>query len=239
MAKLKLVEERTTWSLIVSDLRHMVKGRSTSRTMWWIEVALRIALVPRVRAVCLFRLSHLAMRRGASPVALLLQGRMLRGSAAEISPSAEIGPGLCLMHSAGIVIGPDVVIGAGARLYQGITLGDGFRPGQPQIGDHVTIGAGAVVLGGVSIGDRVIIGAGAKVTTDLPDDAVALASSESFKVRRQGADPRLDALTPGVTGRTLAAAGSVVDLRSVDGSEDHPAQRIRYEEDPALGSGTT
>ena len=205
MAQLRRVEEPTTWSLVVSDLRHMVEGRSTSTTMWWVEVALRVVLVPRVRAACLFRLSHLAMRRGALPVALLLQARMLRSSGAEISPSAEIGPGLCLMHSAGIVIGPDVRIGSGARLYQGVTLGDGFRPGQPSIGDHVTIGAGALVLGGVSIGDRVIIGAGAKVTTDLPDDAIALASSKSFKIRREGADPRLDALSRGVAGQALVA----------------------------------
>lgn len=182
---------------LMADLQSMIEGRSTSRLLWWAEVTLRIALVPRVRAVCLFRISQYAARRRAMPVALLLQGRALRGSGAEISPNAEIGPGLCLMHSAGIVIGPEVRIGRGLRIYQGVTLGDGRIPGQPAVGDHVTIGAGASVLGGVSVGDRVIIGANALVTRDLPDDAVALAASGSFKIRRAGTDPRLDSLAVG------------------------------------------
>ena len=36
------------------------------------------------------------------------------------------------------------------------------------------IGAGAIVLPGVTIGDRVVIGAGAVVNRDLPDDCVAV-----------------------------------------------------------------
>ncbi|WP_070964093.1 sugar O-acetyltransferase [Vibrio sonorensis] len=42
------------------------------------------------------------------------------------------------------------------------------------IGDNVWIGAGAIVLGGVSIGDRSVIGAGAVVTKDIPADSVAV-----------------------------------------------------------------
>lgn len=179
---------------VVADLESMVERRSTSSAAWWAEVGLRIALVPRVRAVCLFRVSQAAARRGAMPVALLLQGRTLRGSGAEISPHAEIGPGLCLVHSAGIVIGPNVKVGRNARIHQGVTLGDGRIPGQPNIGDFVTIGPGASVLGGVRIGDRVTIGSGALVTRDLPDDAVALAPRSSFKLRDASTDSRSDRL---------------------------------------------
>jgi serine O-acetyltransferase len=86
-------------------------------------------------------------------------------------------------------------MGEGARLYQAVTLGDGWVPGQPTIGDHVTIGAGACVFGGVRIGDRVIIGAGVQVTSDLADDTVLLGSGPA-KRRRPGTDARLDALAP-------------------------------------------
>jgi serine O-acetyltransferase len=186
-------DELGAGALMLADLQHMVEGRHGSGARWWAEVLVRIAVVPRVRAVCLFRLSQAAARRGARVTALLLQSRTLRASGAEISPSARIGPGLCLMHSVGIVIGPDVRIGRGARIYQGVTLGDGQRVGQPVIGDHVTIGVGACVLGGVTVGDRVMIGAGARITRDLPDDAVALASSSPVP-RKPGVDPRLDEL---------------------------------------------
>ena len=185
-------------SLVVSDLESMVEVRpGRPRALWVVEVVVRLLVVPRVRAVVLFRFSQVAARRHLGPLALLLQARALRASGAEISPSADVGPGLCLMHSAGIVIGPDVVLGRGARIYQGVTLGDGRIPGQPVIGDHVTLGAGSCVLGGVRLGDRVVVGAGVRVTTDLPDDAVASDLSGGWKPRRPGVDRRLDELAAG------------------------------------------
>ena len=45
--------------------------------------------------------------------------------------------------------------------------------GRVCIGDNVFIGAGAVVLPGVTIGNNVIIGANSTVTRDVPDDTVA------------------------------------------------------------------
>lgn len=188
-------EPSTARGRLGADLAAMVERRvGGSRTAWVLEVLVRLLVVPRVRAVVLYRLSQVARGWRLPPLALLLQGRALRGSGAEISPSAQIGGGLSLMHSSGIVIGPDVVIGRGARIFQGVTLGDGRIPGQPTIGDDVTVGAGARVLGGVTVGDRVIIGAGAQVTRDLPDDCVALGPQGAFKPRRAGVDPRLDAL---------------------------------------------
>lgn len=181
--------------LLRADMVAMIEPRSAKPGLrWWLEVAARFIVVPRVRTIALFRLSQAIMRAGLAPLALYLQGRALRGSGAEISPSARIGGGLSLMHSVGVVIGPDVVVGRGARIYQGVTLGDGYVPGQPRIGDDVTLGAGSCVLGGVVVGDRVIVGAGARVTRDIPDDSLALGPDGSPRPRRPGADPRLDAL---------------------------------------------
>ena len=42
------------------------------------------------------------------------------------------------------------------------------------IGDNVWLGAGAKVLDGVRLGNDVVVGAGAVVTSDLPDGAVAV-----------------------------------------------------------------
>lgn len=41
------------------------------------------------------------------------------------------------------------------------------------IGSNVWIGAGALIMPGVSIGDNTVIGAGSVVTKDIPSDAVA------------------------------------------------------------------
>ncbi|HEX2165521.1 MAG TPA: DapH/DapD/GlmU-related protein, partial [Thermoanaerobaculia bacterium] len=41
----------------------------------------------------------------------------------------------------------------------------------PRLGDRVTVGAGAAVLGGVTVGDDAVIGAGAVVLADVPAGA--------------------------------------------------------------------
>lgn len=42
------------------------------------------------------------------------------------------------------------------------------------IGRNCWIGAGAVILPGITIGDNVVVGAGSVVTKDLPDNVVAV-----------------------------------------------------------------
>jgi len=165
-----------------ADLERMVEPHG-SRRRWGVEVLVKSFLYPRIRAVIYYRLGQGLARRRLLPLAYWLESRAIRGSGAEISPLAEIGPGLTLQHSVGIVIGPQVRIGTRAMIYQGVTLGDGSTPGQPQIGDDVLIGAGAAVLGGVQVGHRVVIGAHAVVTRDLPDDVVAVGSPATYRPR--------------------------------------------------------
>lgn len=97
----------------------------------------------------------------------------------EITSRCEIGAGLMIPHSVGTVIGA-TKIGNNATIFQGVTLGAAaldlsFNPTlRPQIGNQVTIGAGAKVLGGITIGDHVKIGANAVVLTSLDANTVAV-----------------------------------------------------------------
>src|SRR5439155_16972078 len=59
---------------------------------------------------------------------------------------------------------------AGQRRANEPTPREGVRP--VVIGDDVWIGAGAVILKGVTVGDRSVVGAGAVVTKDVPPDVV-------------------------------------------------------------------
>ena len=153
--------------------------RHEGAARFWLRAIGKLLLGPNVRAVVTYRLGHVLATRGLLPVALLLRARALRRSGAEIHPRATIGPGLLLVHSAGVVIGPDVVIGARARIHQGVTLGEPEHTGGgvwagPRVGDDVVIGAHAVLLGAVTVGDRAAVGANAVVTKDVPaDTAVA------------------------------------------------------------------
>jgi serine O-acetyltransferase len=87
----------------------------------------------------------------------------------EIYYSTEIGPRLRIEHGVGIVIGPRNRIGSDFIVHQGVTLGQRrtFSPHEKMtIGDHCVIFAGAKVLGTVTIGDHVKIGANAVLLTD-------------------------------------------------------------------------
>lgn len=95
----------------------------------------------------------------------------------EIHPGARIGPRLFIDHGMGVVIGETAEVGADVMMYHSVTLGGrttatGKR--HPTVGDGVTIGAGAKILGPVTIGARARIGANAVVVRDVPADAVAV-----------------------------------------------------------------
>lgn len=84
----------------------------------------------------------------------------------QIHFDAEIAGGIKLHHCVGIVIGGGTKIGKGCNILQNVTLGT-KRLGVyefPQIGENVTIYAGAVIVGNINIGDNAIIGANAVVT---------------------------------------------------------------------------
>jgi maltose O-acetyltransferase len=96
-----------------------------------------------------------------------------------------------LLDSAGIRIGEDGLLGPGVqlltahhplraaeRLIAGRRRDDPRSPYRTQaspirIGDRVWLGAGTIVLPGVTIGDNVTIGAGSLVTEDVPSGVLA------------------------------------------------------------------
>lgn len=176
--------DRSLFFLLHQDFLAMVEGSQDGRLRWYVQVLAKTVLYPRVRAVAYFRLSQFFARKGFVALAYAVQSRSIRSSGAEISPFATIGPGLCLAHSVGIVVGPAVLAGQNLRLHQGVTLGEGTRSGQPTIGDDVVIGAGAAVLGGIHVGDRVVVGANAVVTTDVSADSVAVGVPAASRPRR-------------------------------------------------------
>ena len=101
-------------------------------------------------------------------------GKIIYGC--EISADASIGPRFQIVHSVGIVLGPNIIAGHNFRIHQNVTIGmrgyskDGRTT--PKIGNAVTIYAGAAVLGPITIGDNVVIGANSVVIKDIPSNVV-------------------------------------------------------------------
>ena len=73
----------------------------------------------------------------------------------------------------GIIISHNAVIGYDCKIFHQVTIGEG-RGGAPKVGNHVLIGAGAKIIGGIHIGNNVKIAAGCVVMQDIPDNTVVL-----------------------------------------------------------------
>ncbi|MGB0909690.1 MAG: serine O-acetyltransferase [Nitrospirales bacterium] len=128
-------------------------------------------------ALLAYRVAHGLWRRKVPffPRCISQIARWLTGI--EIHPGASIGKGFFIDHGMGVVIGETAEIGDSVTLFQGVTLGGtGKERGKrhPTLGNHVVVGAGAKVLGGMSIGDNVKIGANAVVLRSVPPNSTVV-----------------------------------------------------------------
>ena len=73
------------------------------------------------------------------------------------------------------MIGPNVTIATGTHPILPALREKLYQFNMPvRIGRNCWLGAGAIILPGVTIGDNVVVGAGSVVTHDLPDNVVAV-----------------------------------------------------------------
>jgi len=130
-----------------------------------------------VRAILMHRIAHWLWGRRLHLVARCLSefARFING--VEIHPAAKIGEEVFIDHGTGVVIGETAEVGDRVLMYQGVTLGGtGKQRGKrhPTVGNGVTLGAGAKILGAITIGDRSIVGAGSVVLKSIPANATAV-----------------------------------------------------------------
>lgn len=89
----------------------------------------------------------------------------------ELPYTVKLGERVVFEHQHGIVIHGHCVIGDDCIIRQGVTLGNRYldKPDDaPVLGNGVSVGAGAKILGLVTIGDHASIGANAVVLNDVP-----------------------------------------------------------------------
>lgn len=130
------------------------------------------------RAVFFYRIGRWCRDRHLGLLAVFVERLMRHLSHCWISTLAEIGPGFRIAHVCGIIVPPKTCFGKNCTIRQNVTLGGNYDKvtedgrGNPLIGDNVSIGPGAAILGPVTIGSNSIIGANALVTTSVPENSV-------------------------------------------------------------------
>ncbi|GAB4581717.1 MAG: hypothetical protein Fur0022_44670 [Anaerolineales bacterium] len=145
--------------------------RSGQRLKWGYVYFLGLLLFDNgVQATFLYRLSRFFLTHHLRSLALVCHSFSKFLTHIDISPYAEIGPGLTFYHGMGVVIGKFTTIGSRVTICQGVTTGSG----RPKIGDDVILWAGAKVLGNVTVGEASEVAANAVVISDVPANCVAL-----------------------------------------------------------------
>jgi serine O-acetyltransferase len=123
----------------------------------------------------------------------------------DIHPGATIGSRFFIDHGTGVVIGETTEIGAGVKIYQGVTLGARSFPRDevtgelrrdlkrhPTIEDEVVIYANATILGGDTVvGHHSVIGSSSWITRSVAPHTVVTLDNPRQRERREG-DGRID-----------------------------------------------
>lgn len=136
-----------------------------------------------LHAILIYRAAHYLWKRDFHLTARIISqiARFLTGI--EIHPGARIGYGFMIDHGMGVVIGETTEIGNNVTLYHDVTLGGRklydengkkLEKRHPTLGDDVTIGSGAQILGPIRLGNNVKVGSNAIVINDIPDNCTVV-----------------------------------------------------------------
>ncbi len=101
-------------------------------------------------------------------------------------PCNVFGGGLRINHLGLIIINKDARIGDWCDIHQAVNIGQNIEPGSvPVIGNNVWIGPGAKLFGKIEIGDNVMIGAGAIVNKSFKDGNCRIAGNPARVVSNE------------------------------------------------------
>ena len=157
---------------LLEDARNIQRKDPAARSV--LEV---ILLYPGFHILVYHRIAHWLYEHGHFFLARWVSQHGRHKTGIEIHPGARIGRCLFIDHGMGIVFGETCEIGDNCTIYHGVTLGGtGKDTGKrhPTLGNNVTVGTGAKVLGNIHIGNNVKIGGNSVVVKDVPDNCTVV-----------------------------------------------------------------
>lgn len=188
-------------SWMVRDVRAIRRRDPAART-----TAEVLFCYPGLHAVWSHRVNHWLWNHHAKLAARFLAELTRKLTGVEIHPGAVLGEGVFIDHATGVVIGETAEVGDNVTIYHGVTLGGTSLDGgkrHPTVGDGVTIGAGAKVLGAITIGSESQIGANSVVVKSVPPGAVVVGVPGQIVNRTGSTRIRAEAELPDPLGISL------------------------------------
>src|SRR3984893_3173709 len=153
-----------------------------------------IIAYPALEAIAIYRMAHVLYEKVPLLPRIMTEWVHSR-TGIDIHPGARIGSQFFIDHGTGVVIGGTSEIGAGGKLYHGVTLGArSFQKDEhgkiikggkrhPTVEDDVTIYPNSTVLGGETvIGARSTIGGNAFLVQSVPPDSLVYYEEKQLKI---------------------------------------------------------
>ena len=164
----------TVKEILKEDLQFFLDSDPAATSLEEIKLA-----YPGFKAIAIYRISHCLYVMGYKVQARYISEQAHSMTGIDIHPAAKISYPFFIDHGTGIVIGETSTIGKRAKIYQSVTLGAVSLSNakelrgvvrHPQLGDDVTLYAGASLLGPIKIGNNVTIGSNVFLTEDVGDN---------------------------------------------------------------------
>jgi len=186
-----------------------VNGLPPGRVSLWLKTPLQLGTI----AVLTFRLSawvrrcHVPVLRQLLLVVTTILRRLIEMlTGVQISPRADIGPGLVVHTTHGVFIA-ETRIGRNCVVQHGVAITHGVR----SVGDDVYFGPGAKVIGRAAVGSNVRVVANSVVMTDVADNLTVVGVPARIRWRNRSAAARSAAAAPAPARRE----GKAADLLSM------------------------
>ena len=162
----------TALDTFLSDLRAPVERDPAANG--WLDVVLSY---PGFHAITVHRIVHALWKAKIPILPRFIAECAHRATGIDIHPGASIGRAFFIDHGTGVVIGGTAIVGDDVTIYQGVTLGGtslAKTKRHPTLGNNVTVGSGAAVLGDITLGDNVKVGANSVIVRDVPPNSTVV-----------------------------------------------------------------
>lgn len=151
--------------------------RERSGQTRFIEKAGRLFLDSGTQAIFLHRVAHFFYRLKVPLIPTIIRRSNFFLTGADIYPSCQLGKEVHFIHSAGIIIADNSIIGDNCEIFGQVVLGgrggNHDEDGAPIIGNNTVLCIGAKILGPITIGQNVTVAASAVVLSSIPDNSLA------------------------------------------------------------------
>ena len=185
--------------MIVDDIRAAYNGDPAALSYAEVKLA-----YPGLLGITSHRIAHELYKLDVPIIPRVMNEWTHDKAGIDIHPGATIGRGFFIDHGTGVVIGETARIGAGVKIYQGVTLGaksfpldEHGRPVKhvrrhPTVEDGVIIYANTTILGADTvIGRHSTIGGNVFLTDSIPPCSLVTKTGDGVQIRAKTGNPEI------------------------------------------------